>query len=42
MARQRDLRDMVVVAAELGVPAPGLMMALAYFDAYRSAGCRPT
>jgi 6-phosphogluconate dehydrogenase len=37
MSRQRDLRDMVVVAAELGVPAPGLMLALAYFDAYRSA-----
>ena len=36
-ARQRDLRDVVVLAAELGLPAPGLMMTLAYFDAYRSA-----
>jgi 6-phosphogluconate dehydrogenase len=37
MARQQDLRDVVGVAAELGVPAPGLMLSLAYFDAYRSA-----
>ena len=37
LARQRDLRDVVTVAAELGLPAPGLMMTLAYFDAYRSA-----
>lgn len=36
-ARQRDLRDVVAVAAELGLPAPGLMMTLSYFDAYRSA-----
>jgi 6-phosphogluconate dehydrogenase len=36
MARQQDLRDVVGVAAELGVPAPGLMLSLAYFDAYRS------
>ena len=37
MARQQDLRDVVAVAAELGLPAPGLMMTLAYFDAYRSS-----
>ncbi len=36
-ARQQDLRDVVSVAAELGLPAPGLMVSLAYFDAYRSA-----
>ncbi len=37
LARQQDLRDVVGVAADLGVPAPGLMLSLAYFDAYRSA-----
>jgi 6-phosphogluconate dehydrogenase len=37
MARQIDLRDVVGVAADLGLPAPGLMVALAYYDAYRSA-----
>ena len=37
MARQGDLRDVVEAAVELGLPAPGLMMSLAYFDAYRSA-----
>ncbi len=37
LARQQDLRDVVGVAAELGLPAPGLMMSLAYFDACRSA-----
>ncbi|MCX5892455.1 MAG: NADP-dependent phosphogluconate dehydrogenase [Deltaproteobacteria bacterium] len=37
MDRQRDLRDVVSVAVDLGLPAPGLMMTLAYFDAYRSA-----
>ncbi|MFH1595413.1 MAG: NADP-dependent phosphogluconate dehydrogenase [Pseudomonadota bacterium] len=37
MARQTDLRDVVGVAAELGLPAPALMVSLAYFDAYRSA-----
>ncbi len=36
MARQWDLREMVGIAAELGLPAPGLMMSLAYFDACRS------
>jgi 6-phosphogluconate dehydrogenase len=37
MARQTDLRDVVGVAAELGLPAPGFMVSLAYYDAYRSA-----
>jgi 6-phosphogluconate dehydrogenase len=37
MARQTDLRDVVGAAAELGLPAPALMVSLAYFDAYRSA-----
>ena len=37
LARQQDLRDVVGVAADLGVPAPGLMLSLAYFDACRSA-----
>jgi 6-phosphogluconate dehydrogenase len=37
LARQQDLRDVVKAAADLGLPAPGLMLTLAYFDAYRSA-----
>ena len=37
MARQEDLRTVVRTAAERGIPAPGLMASLAYFDAYRSA-----
>jgi len=37
MARQGDLREIVSVAANLGLPAPGLMVSLAYFDGYRSA-----
>lgn len=37
MTRQADLRAVVRTAAELGIPAPGLMVALAYFDGYRSA-----
>ena len=28
---------MVSVASELGIPAPGLMVSLAYLDSYRSA-----
>jgi 6-phosphogluconate dehydrogenase len=36
-AHQGDLRRVVAVAAELGLPAPGLMAALGYLDAYRSA-----
>lgn len=35
--RQADLRAVVGLAAQSGLPAPGLMACLAYFDAYRSA-----
>jgi 6-phosphogluconate dehydrogenase len=35
--READLREVVKVAATLGLPAPGLMVTLGYFDAYRSA-----
>ena len=35
--RHADLRAVVVAAANLGIPAAGLMNALAYFDGYRSA-----
>jgi 6-phosphogluconate dehydrogenase len=31
-----DLRQVVCQAAEFGLPAPGLMASLSYFDAYRS------
>jgi 6-phosphogluconate dehydrogenase len=34
--RQADLRAAVHTSVELGLPAPGLMSALAYWDAYRS------
>jgi 6-phosphogluconate dehydrogenase len=34
--RQEDLRRIVQTGVSLGLPVPGLMMALAYFDAYRS------
>ena len=37
MEHQEDLRLVVCQAAEAGVPAPGLMVSLGYFDAYRSA-----
>jgi 6-phosphogluconate dehydrogenase len=37
MERQECLRQVVCRAAELGVPAPGLMVSLGYLDAYRSA-----
>ena len=37
MQHQEDLRQVVCRAAELGVPAPGLMVSLGYLDAYRSA-----
>jgi 6-phosphogluconate dehydrogenase len=37
MAHQEDLRVVVVAAAQLGLPAPGLMSALSYFDSYRSS-----
>jgi 6-phosphogluconate dehydrogenase len=35
--RQADLRSVVRAAAELGIPTPAMMVALAYFDGYRSA-----
>jgi 6-phosphogluconate dehydrogenase len=37
MAIQEDLRKVVGVASDLGIPAPGLMVSLAYLDGYRSA-----
>jgi len=33
---QRDLRSVVALAAEGGIPAPSLSSALAYFDAFRT------
>ena len=36
MERQGDLRTVVCTGAELGIPVPGFMSALAYYDAYRS------
>ena len=38
LSREADLREVVQMAAALGLPAPGLMATLSYFDAYRSAG----
>ena len=35
---QDDLRQVVCQAAKFGVPTPGLMVSLGYFDAYRSIG----
>jgi 6-phosphogluconate dehydrogenase len=37
MEHQESLRQVVCQAGELGVPTPGLMVSLGYFDAYRSA-----
>ncbi len=37
LARESDLRQVVQVAAGLGLPAPAFMATLGYFDAYRSA-----
>ena len=37
LSRVPDLREVVQMAAALGLPAPGLMATLSYFDAYRSA-----
>jgi 6-phosphogluconate dehydrogenase len=37
MEHQESLRQVVCQAAELGIPAPGLMVSLGYLDAYRSA-----
>jgi 6-phosphogluconate dehydrogenase len=33
---QEDLRNVIRTGAELGIPVPGFMSALSYFDAYRS------
>jgi 6-phosphogluconate dehydrogenase len=35
--RQSDLRHIIATAAAWGIPIPGFMVSLAYFDAYRSA-----
>jgi 6-phosphogluconate dehydrogenase len=35
--RQTDLRYIIEAATAWGIPIPGFMLALAYFDAYRSA-----
>jgi 6-phosphogluconate dehydrogenase len=35
--REKDLRHIVCTGAKLGLPIPGLMMALSYFDAFRSS-----
>jgi 6-phosphogluconate dehydrogenase len=37
MSHESDLRNIVCTAVELGLPIPGLMTALGYFDGYRSA-----
>ena len=37
MEHQEDLRRVVCRAAEIGVPAPAMMVSLGYLDAYRSA-----
>jgi 6-phosphogluconate dehydrogenase len=37
LAGQDDLCIVVQAAADLAIPAPGLMVSLAYFDSYRSA-----
>jgi len=37
LSRQADWRAVVGLAAEAGIPAPGLMVSLVYFDAYRSS-----
>jgi 6-phosphogluconate dehydrogenase len=36
MARQKDLRDVVCTGAGIGIPVPGFMSTLAYYDAFRS------
>jgi 6-phosphogluconate dehydrogenase len=37
MEHQESLRQVVSQAGEMGVPCPGLMVSLGYFDTYRSA-----
>lgn len=34
---QGDLRDVVIAAAQAGIPVPALMAALSYYDAYRGS-----
>lgn len=34
--KQKDIREVVRTAAASGIPVPGMMISLAYFDAYRS------
>jgi 6-phosphogluconate dehydrogenase len=34
--RQSDLREVIRIAVEEGIPVPGFMAALAYYDSYRS------
>lgn len=36
VAREKDLRYVVSIGTALGLPVPGLMVALSYFDAFRS------
>lgn len=35
--KEADLRTVVVTATRLGIPVPGLMMSLAYYDTWRSS-----
>ncbi|MCX6353448.1 MAG: NADP-dependent phosphogluconate dehydrogenase [Candidatus Aureabacteria bacterium] len=35
--RQQDLREVVRIVADIGIPAPAMMACLGYFDSYRSA-----
>ncbi|MGE5399564.1 MAG: NADP-dependent phosphogluconate dehydrogenase [Ignavibacteriales bacterium] len=35
--KQADLRTVIQTAVEMGIPVPGMMASLAYFDSYRSA-----
>jgi len=37
MERREDLRAVVRTAAAIGIPTPGMMVSLAYYDGYRSA-----
>jgi 6-phosphogluconate dehydrogenase len=37
MSRQQDWREVIQAAARWGIPAPGLMVSLAYYDGFRSA-----
>lgn len=37
ISKQEDLRTVVGLAVKLGIPIPGLMASLAYFDSFRSA-----